>query len=337
LPDVPATAAAPACRICGNAAGNRLHYPREMMFGWGETFEYLECGACGCLQIAEVPADLARYYPARQYYSYKPPRRKAVPGWMLRLRHARTRAFLGEPTLAGRAIAALSKRPEHFDWFSHARLALGSRILDVGCGAGALLLKLQREGFRRLLGADPFIEADIDYGNGVRVLKRRLEQLDGEFDFIMLHHSFEHMPEPAAALRELRRLAAPGSTLLVRIPVADCEARRRYGVNWVAWDAPRHLYLHTRQSLQRLAAGSGFEIAEVVHDSGTQQFASSELYLRGVPYVEHGRYKPGNGPQSFSQAEFAEFQRQADELNRRGAGDTACFYLRPAGSAKGNA
>ncbi len=307
------------------------------MFGWGGSFEYLECGDCGCLQIAAIPDDLARYYPAKDYYSYKPPRRKNNPGWVLRLRHERTRAFLGEATLAGRLIAALSKRPEHFDWFSHAALSLDSRILDVGCGAGGLLLKLQREGFRSLLGADPFIEADIDYGNGVRILKRGLEQLDGAFDFIMLHHSYEHMPNSAAAMRELRRLVAPRGTVLVRIPVADCEARRKYGVNWVAWDAPRHLFLHTRASMQRLAAASGFEIREVVYDSGTQQFASSELYLRGVPYVGHGRYKPGNSAQSFSREQWAGFQAQADELNRRGAGDTACFYLRPQESEKGNA
>jgi SAM-dependent methyltransferase len=334
---VPGDPAARAWRICGNAEGNRLHYPKEMMFGWRESFEYLECGARGCLQIAQVPADLARYYPAKHYYSYKPPRRRSNPGWVLRLRRERTRAFLGEPTLIGSAIAALSRRPEHFLSFSHARLSLDSRILDVDCGAGGLLLKLQREGFRSLLGADPFIEVDIDYGNGVRILKRRLDQVDGEFDFIMLHHSFEHMPDPAAVLRDLRRLIAPRGTLLLRIPVADCEARRLYGVNWVAWDAPRHLFLHTRASLQQLAAASGFEIREVVYDSGTQQFASSELYLRGVPYIEHGRFKPGNSPQSFSGSQWAEFQARADELNCRGAGDTACFYLCPAASAKGNA
>lgn len=333
---MPAGQAAAACRICGNAQGNAAHFPREMMFGWGDSFEYLECGACGCLQIAAVPADLARFYPPKDYYSYKPPRRKTLARWVARLRAKRTRAFLGEPNAIGGVIAALSKRPEHYLWFSHAKLSLDSRILDVGCGAGGLLLKLGREGFRHLLGADPFIEADIDYANGVRILKRRLDELEGAFDFIMLHHSFEHMPDPAAAMRELRRLAAPGATILIRIPVADCEARRKYGVNWVAWDAPRHLYLHTRASMQRLAATSGFELREVVYDSGTQQFASSELYLRGVPYVEHGRYKPGNSPQSFSREQWAEFQAQADELNRRGQGDTACFYLRPTAIMRGN-
>jgi SAM-dependent methyltransferase len=321
-----------ACRICGNREGNQAFFPKEMMFGWREAFEYLECGRCGCLQIAQVPADLAKYYPSEGYYSYKPPKKKHVPGWMLRLRHERTRWFLGESTLAGALIGSLSKRPEHFDWFRGRGVTLASRILDVGCGAGGLLLKLQREGFRSLLGADPFIPADIDYGNGVRILKRGVEALEGQYDFIMLHHSFEHMPDSAAALQGLAAHLAPGGTLLLRIPVADSWARRHYGLNWMAWDAPRHLYLHTRKSMELLAAGAGLRITEVVHDSSGQQFSSSELYIRGVPYVEHGKYRPDRGadrrPDAFSQAEWDSFQARAAELNRKGEGDTACYYLK---------
>ncbi len=298
------------------------------MFGWREAFEYLECGRCGCLQIAQVPADLAKYYPSDGYYSYKAPKRKVVPAWLLGLRHARTRYFLGEVTLPGAVLGMLSRRPEHFDWFRGRDVRLGSRILDVGCGAGGLLLKLQREGFRSLLGADPFIQADIDYGNGVRILKRGVEALEGQYDFIMLHHSFEHMPDPAAALQALARRLAPRGTLLLRIPVADSWARRHYGLDWMAWDAPRHLYLHTRRSMALLAAGAGMEIADVVHDSSGQQFSSSELYIRGVPYVEHGKYRPGGRADAFSQAEWDSFQQRAAELNRKGEGDTACFYLR---------
>src|SRR6185503_4644963 len=109
---------------------------------------------------------------------------------------------------------------------------LDSRILDVGCGAGGLLLKLQREGFRSLLGADPFIQADIDYGNGVKILKRGVDALEEQYDFIMLHHSFEHVPDPAAVLGKLALRLAPGRTLLVRVPVADSHARRTYGIHW---------------------------------------------------------------------------------------------------------
>jgi SAM-dependent methyltransferase len=317
-----------ACRICGNTEGNSTHFPKEMMFGWREEFEYLECARCGCLQIARIPADLAKYYPSDGYYSYKPPRRKHYPGWLLKLRHERTRYFLGEFSIPGAVLGLLSKRSEHFDWFRQARLSLDSRILDVGCGAGGLLLKLEREGFRSLAGADPFIQADIDYGNGVKILKRGVDELEGQFDFVMLHHSFEHMPDPAAALKDLSHLVAPGATLLLRIPVADSYARRHYGLNWMAWDAPRHLYLHTQKSMKLLAAGAGMNVASVVHDSSGQQFSSSELYIRGVPYVEHGKYRPGGRPDAYSQDQWDGFQAMATELNRKGDGDTACFYLK---------
>ncbi|MGH8705756.1 MAG: class I SAM-dependent methyltransferase [Burkholderiales bacterium] len=318
-----------ACRICGNAEGNQAHFPKEMMFGWGEAFEYLECGRCGCLQIAEIPADLAKYYPREGYYSYKPPRKKQYPAWLLRLRHERTRHFLGEFSVAGALLGAISKRPEHFDWFRGRGVGLDSRIVDIGCGAGGLLLKLQREGFRSLLGADPFLESEIDYGNGVRILKCGVEGLPGEFDFAMLHHSFEHVLDPADTLRALRQRVTPGGTLLLRMPVADSHARKKYGLNWQAWEAPRHLHLHTVKSMELLAAGAGFDIAEIVYDSVGERLSSSELYIRGVPYVKHGRYRPGHSAEAFSHQEWDAFQAQAAELNARREGDTACFYLRP--------
>jgi SAM-dependent methyltransferase len=318
---------AAACRICGNTEGNQSHFPREMMFGWREEFEYIECGRCGCLQIAQIPADLARYYPSDGYYSYKAPKPKEYPAWVLRLREMRTLYRLGRFSLAGMLLSQMSKDQEHFSWFRGRGVTLDTRFLDVGCGAGALLMRLERDGFRSLLGADPFIKADIDYGNGVRILKRGVDELEGTFDFVMLHHSFEHMPDPAAALRSLAARVAPGGTLLLRIPVADCFARMKYGLNWMAWDAPRHLYLHTRKSMALLAAGAGMKVREVVCDSSGQQFTSSELYLRGIPYVEHGKYRPGHRDDAFSQAEWDQYQAQAAELNRRGEGDTACFYL----------
>ena len=51
--------ASPACRICGNARGNARFRAREMQFGTREEFDYFRCASCGCLQISEVPEDLA--------------------------------------------------------------------------------------------------------------------------------------------------------------------------------------------------------------------------------------------------------------------------------------
>ncbi len=41
-----------------------------MMFGIGETFCYFQCAECKCLQIVEIPSNMARYYP-ENYYSFQ--------------------------------------------------------------------------------------------------------------------------------------------------------------------------------------------------------------------------------------------------------------------------
>jgi SAM-dependent methyltransferase len=319
-----------ACYVCGNRHANRLHYPREMMFGLGEVFEYLECGYCACLQIADIPADLGRYYSGG-YYSYKAPKEKRHPPWVRNLRKRRTRALLGESDVIGSLLAGLSKhRAEHFDWLGRAGVRLDSAILDVGCGSGSLLRQMQRDGFSDLLGIDPFLERDIDYGNGLQVLKRSIGELDRRFDFIMLNHSFEHMPDPRHVLQQLRNALKDHGTLLLRVPVADSYARRKYGVHWVAWDAPRHLFLHTVRSMHLLAQQAAFDVLDVTYDSSRLQFYGSELYLRGVAFKDQKSYTPGNGPKAFTQGEWDRFALLAAELNTYRDGDTACFFLRPA-------
>ena len=127
-----------------------------------------------------------------------------------------------------------------WEWFRKAGATPASRILDVGCGRGLLLKNLQYQGFSNLSGVDPFQEKTHP---GLNIHRTELNELAGQYDFIMLHHSLEHMPDPAGALGELKRLCSPGGTILVRIPVASCYAWERYGVNWFQIDAPAsHCY-----------------------------------------------------------------------------------------------
>ncbi|MDZ7657231.1 MAG: class I SAM-dependent methyltransferase [Sulfurimicrobium sp.] len=315
------------CKICQNERGNASYLAREMMFNFRDEFEYIKCAHCGCLHLAEIPENLSKYYPDA-YYSYQEPPRKEYSALLLRLRKIRSRSFLGQRSFVGGLLASLSTRQEHFDWLKRAGVNFDSEILDVGCGAGGLLLKLQREGFHRLSGVDPFIADDIAYENGVRVFKKELGELDRTFDFIMLNHSLEHMPDQLTTMKKLHELIHPDGCVLIRIPVVDCYAWRKYGIDWVALDAPRHIYLHTVKSMHILAEQSGFEVTEVVYDSTVHQFQNSEHYLRGIPYKDHKNEfrKPGN--RLFSDEEKRKFEKFAELLNTLRDGDTACFYLR---------
>lgn len=315
------------CQICGNTRDNKLHMAREMMFGLREQFEYLECARCGCLQIGTIPADLSRYYPD-DYYSLqsvrRPKRKNPVLSFVLR---QRARHQLGARNFTGWLIAKAGRPREYFDWLRRAGVGLGSQILDVGCGAGGFLVKLQKHGFTRLTGLDPFISEEIDYGGGLRILKRTLPEMDGQFDLILSNHSFEHMPDPLAALREIRRLLKANGCALLRMPYADCYAWRKYGTSWVQLDPPRHLFLHTDRSMNILAREAGLQVREITFDSTEFQFLGSEQYLRDIPLRDPRSFSenPKNSP--FTRSEIAGFSRKALELNLKGEGDQACFYM----------
>ncbi len=297
-----------------------------MMFGLRDEFEYLECARCGCLQIAEIPDDLSKYYP-EEYYSLEPVRsrrRNAMVSWALR---QRARHQLGDPNLTGWLIAKAGRPRDYFEWLRRARVRFDSEILDIGCGAGGLLVKLQRHGFTRLTGVDPFIAGDIDYGSGLRVLKNDLAGMDGRFDLVLSNHSFEHMPDPLSSLKEIRRLLKPDGCALLRMPYADCYAWRKYGIHWVQLDPPRHLFVHTRRSMSILGGEAGLNLDDITFDSTDFQFLGSEQYVRDIPLRDPRSFFENPKKSPFSGKEIRSFSRRAAELNLNGEGDQACFYM----------
>jgi len=199
--------------------------------------------------------------------------------------------------------------------------------LDVGCGIGDRLQALRTAGLTHLEGVDPFIDDDIHYANGVRVYKKLIFEVDGVYDLITLHHSFEHMPEPLTVMRKLYELVAPQGVLLLRIPVA-AQAWREYGVYWVQIDAPRHFYLHTINSMEILAKQAGFYIDRIDFDSDAFQFWGSEQYRRDISLYDPSSCEFGTAQSIFSRKEIEDFARRSRELNKEEKGDQACFYLR---------
>ena len=317
-----------ACKICGNTDGNKIHAAREMLFGYREEFKYIECSKCGCLQIKDIPENLSKYYPGN-YCSYKKRLRLNVfkDNFLIGfLKRRRTGNYLGDYNIIGSLASRIYRVPGFLTGIKKARLNIDSEILDVGCGSGRFLLKLQREGFRNLTGIDPFIEADISYKN-VNIYKKDMKDMERQFDFVVLSHSFEHMPQPLSALRELHRIVKPGRYVLIRIPIASSFAWKKYGVNWVGLDAPRHLFLHTVESMRLLAEEAGFEIKDIVFESSEFQFWGSEQYLRDVPLMDGKSYYVNKKESAFSEEDIKAFKIRASELNKQGDGDQAGFFL----------
>lgn len=304
------------CAICGTSGAVASYTVRESMLGLGDPFLYYQCGACGCLQISSIPADLSRYYPST-YYSFSPTSRDSEAGGVVRaFRKMRTRSAVLAGGLPERIMRLLFPAPKLASLL-RLGLTLESRILDIGCGAGMRLYALAEAGFDSLLGIDPFLEKDIQYPNGLRVEKKGLADMSGEWDALMFHHSFEHMPDQLDTLIAAWRLLRPGGTCLLRVPTVSSVAWERYREHWYQIDAPRHYFLHSRQSIGLLADQAGFIVEAVVYDSTADQFMRSEANVRGIDTV---------GP--VGRIQRWRWRREARQLNREGRGDQACFYLR---------
>src|SRR4030042_96281 len=236
------------CRICGNEKDNREYSLTEKMFGTGEAFDYFKCVECGCLQILELPARLNEYYdPA--YYSFKKTKSCFDNPIKAFLKRLRTRYYFSSRTLFPSIYLKIYSPPKYFTWLKEAGVNLNSRILDVGCGSGDLLIRMRKDGFKDLTGGDPYIEKDILYENGVIVYKKDISEINNKYDFIMLHNSYEHMRQPVKALQDLSGMLNNRRYLLIRIPVVSSYAWEEYGTNWVSLDAPRHLFLHSEKSM----------------------------------------------------------------------------------------
>jgi SAM-dependent methyltransferase len=311
-----------ACKICGNTSGNKTHTAREMMFGLRDKFEYLECGNCGCVQLVNVPSDMAKYYPPN-YYSFQ------KHGWaMTQLRRRWAAYACGASSLAGWFVTELICPNNAMTSVHRLKLPKSAKILDVGCGSGKLLQDLHYFGYSQTSGADPFIEKDIVYEKGPTIFKKQLSEMAGPYDVIMLHHAFEHMDQPAETLQVIARLLSKEGRAIIRIPVASSYGWRHYGINWVHLDAPRHLFLHTFKSMEILSGKAGLEIADTIHEAEELSISGSESYVKDIPLTDP-RY-----PLSSSKKRLMAWNRRkadkvkAQELNQRQEADMICFYLK---------
>jgi SAM-dependent methyltransferase len=303
------------CEFCGGDAFTS-HQALEMMLGMREPFEYCECQACGCLKLNTVPEDMGRYYPADHYYAhvFELDARARVRRLILRI----AVSFPGTRGVLDRLFHI-----QTIQYIQSFQLAPQMRILDVGSGVGRFVRDLRSAGFRTAVGVDPFIASDMSDEFGIVVRKLSFADAEDGWDRIMFHHSFEHVPNQVETLRTVKAKLAPGGLCIVRIPVVNW-AWKHYGSHWVQLDAPRHLYLHTEKSFRLAAAEAGLRVVDTRFDSTDFQFWGSELYRQNVPLKDG----VGHLTAHFSRNQLQEFRRRSEDLNRKGLGDQAIFFLR---------
>ena len=108
------------------------------------------------------------------------------------------------------------------------RLGPGQRLLDVGCGPGTIsvdLAALVAPGEVVALDREARVLAEVERLAGERGLTNlltavgdvyALEYADASFDVVHAHQLLQHLSDPVAALREMRRVTRAGGLVAAR-------------------------------------------------------------------------------------------------------------------------
>ena len=142
-----------------------------------------------------------------------------------------------------------------------ARYRKTNRLLDIGCGAGNLLLAARKHNWdaRGVDVAPNAVQHVRELGFEVFHGELPDAQLPSEhFDVITAAELLEHLPDPRAELKEIARLLRPGGLFWTTTPHARGITARVLGLKWRCISPPEHLQLFSVNGLKALMLDVGF-------------------------------------------------------------------------------
>lgn len=254
------------CRVCGSA--DRAVVTRDIRdweYGVEGAWDYARCGACGIVEITPFPSldDLVRAYDV-DYHGYRTSTEKGRVYRML---------FEVKDALYKRKIARLVPK--------------GAALLDVGCGTGAYLTRMDFLEPSRLDG--------IDFnGKAARLARERgvdcfqgvfgdFEAEPGTYDAVFMNNYLEHTTDPAMEAEKALRLLKPGGVLMGEVPNFRSVDRALFGRYWGGNHVPRHTFQFSPASIRGLLERAGF--ADV---STNQELSSNHLTLSIQNWLQRG-------------------------------------------------
>ncbi len=243
------------CPITGSGEFLPLMQAPDRFDPRGPSWRLVRSTASGLVMLDPRPEahEMAAHYPAETYDPF------------LHAGNARTlrdRAWLAVTSLllAGKAKIVMKgiEKP-----------AKSVRILEVGCSTGRLLMRIHRDygiPLTNLFGVETNRQsAAAARHTGLGVSEAGLEERDfaHRFDRIVFWHTLEHLHLLGQSLDRARELLDADGQLIIAVPNLDSDDARRYGQNWIALDAPRHLYHFTPETLRKLLEKHGFSVLEL--------------------------------------------------------------------------
>jgi 2-polyprenyl-3-methyl-5-hydroxy-6-metoxy-1,4-benzoquinol methylase len=283
---IPRTAPVDACPLCNEKESIALFSAPDRLHGTPGTFQYRRCKSCRTVfqDPRVIPDDLALCYPA-DYFTHiqynggnavSDPSNQArqLSGIRDAIRQAVVASVKGVPLsgkigLIGRVLASSRYVRERAFYNLVSDLLLPrapgvARAMDVGCGAGHLMAKLQRAGWTvEGIEWDPEAAAVARRNSRCRVYDgdfRSVKLPLASYHLIVLSHVLEHLDDPLSALTRIRDLLMPDGRVVLFYPNPESLGARLFGGAWFPWEVPRHLVLPTAEALSDKAGEVGLRL-----------------------------------------------------------------------------
>jgi 2-polyprenyl-3-methyl-5-hydroxy-6-metoxy-1,4-benzoquinol methylase len=276
------TIPAPTCPVCGSTGKVLYRDLPDKLFGTSGVWTFKQCATCDGLWLDPIPRDLCRSY--QFYHTHFDPvnaNARSIVGKTLRAGYkpikdgylrARFRYRDGVGPSWWRIFAPLAfLHPAGSDGIADDAMflsapAAGARLLEVGCGNGSMLEKMQRRGWQvEGVEFDPECVKRVE-ARGLKCYARDLRELglpEETFDAIYLGHVIEHLYEPGNLLKECWRVLKRNGHLVMTTPSMQSWGHKHYRQDWRGLESPRHLQVFNPGSLLRLTQQSGFDRCRV--------------------------------------------------------------------------
>jgi SAM-dependent methyltransferase len=284
--------ASPLCPFCGEP-GRVVHEDVvDALFGVPGRWTFKSCLREGVLWLDPRPTREAIGRAYERYYTHDDTPADAPLAGVARLIAGASFGYRDDAGLVRRAIGALlALDPGLFD-MAGAQVAWldargRGRLLELGCGCGDLLVRMQALGWEVAgIESDPHAAALARGRLGARVACGTIDDgavEDRSCDAIALHHVLEHVHDPRAALAWCRRVLRPGGRLSIAVPNPAGLGHWGYGGGWRGLEPPRHLSLFDARALCGLLGEYGFRVDRLrtTTECATEVWCHGRLLRRG--------------------------------------------------------
>lgn len=136
-------------------------------------------------------------------------------------------------------------------------------LLDIGAGTGDFLKTVKKSGWS-IDGIEPNSKARNNASNKNIHLRSNYESLiDNKFDVITMWHVLEHVYDLDKQVAIIDSLLKKSGVVVIAVPNYKSYDAIYYKKYWAAYDAPRHLWHFSKESVSLFFKEKGFYVEQV--------------------------------------------------------------------------